>query len=41
MYTVLHVKDISIRLEINKMKFNNLLNKMPSVTIKEIDGNCP
>ena len=23
------------------MKFNNLLNKMPSVTIKEIDGNCP
>ena len=28
-------------LEINKMKFKSLLNKMPSVTIKEIDGNCP
>ena len=24
-----------------KMKFKSLLNKMPSVTIKEIDGNCP
>ena len=38
---MLYVKYTSIRLEINKMKFKNLLNKMPSATNKEIDGNCP